>query len=94
MGPEENPLASNSPKADMRSSGEIKRDIRRTRGRLDDTLEDLNERLSPRSLISDLLNWFESRGGSGPSESMYRGYHNVVRRVKENPIPAVLIGGE
>jgi len=92
MGPEENPLASNPPKEDMRSSSEIKRDIRRTRGRLDNTLENLNERLSPRSLVNDVLDWFESRGGSGPSQSMYRGYRNVVRHVKENPIPAALVG--
>jgi uncharacterized protein DUF3618 len=92
MGPEQDPLASNPPKEDTRSSSEIKSDIRRTRGRLDDTLEDLNERLSPRSLVNDVLSWFESRGGSGSGESLNRGYRNVVRHVKANPMPALLIG--
>jgi Protein of unknown function (DUF3618) len=96
MGPAQDPLTSNPPKEDTRSSGEIKSDIRRTRGRLDDTLEDLNERLSPRSLINDVLGWFESHGAhqadSGSGDSLKRGYRNVVRQVKENPMPALLIG--
>ena len=96
MGPEQDPLESNPPKEDTRSSSEIKSNIRRTRDRLDDTLEDLNERLSPRSLINDVLNWFESRGteytGTGSGDSLNRGYRSVVRQVKKNPMPALLIG--
>ena len=96
MGPEQNPLASNSSKDDTRSSSEIESDIRQTRGRLDDTLENLNERLSPRALINDVLSWFEAQGAhqpsGGPSESLKRGYRNVIRQVKENPMPALLIG--
>jgi hypothetical protein len=96
MGPEQDPLASNSPKEDTRSSSEIESDIRRTRGRLDNTLENLNERLSPRALINDVLSWFEAQGahqtGSRAGESLTRGYRNVIRQVKENPMPALLIG--
>jgi hypothetical protein len=96
MGPEQDPLASNSPKEDTRSTGEIKSDIRRTRGRLDDTLENLNERLSPRSLINDVLSWFEARGadqtGVRSGDSLKRGYRSVIRQVKDNPMPALLIG--
>jgi uncharacterized protein DUF3618 len=96
MGTEQNTLASDPRKEDTRSSSEIKSDIRRTRDRLDDTLENLNERLSPRALINDVLSWFESRGvhqtGSGSVDSFNRGYRNIVRQVKENPVPALLIG--
>jgi len=96
MGPEQDPLASNQPKEDTRSTGEIKSDIRRTRGRLDDTLENLNERLSPRSLINDVLSWFEGRGadrtGVKSGDSLRRGYRNVIRQIKDNPMPALLIG--
>jgi uncharacterized protein DUF3618 len=96
MGPEQDSPAVNSPKEDTRSSSEIESNIRRTRDRLDDTLENLNERLSPRALMNDILNWFESRGvhqaGSGSADSLGRGYRNVVREVKQNPLPAVLIG--
>jgi hypothetical protein len=96
MGSEQDPLASNPPREDTRSSSEIKSDIRRTRGRLDDTLENLNERLSPRSIINDVLSWFETQGtdqtGNRPGSSLKRGYRNVIRQVKENPMPALLIG--
>jgi hypothetical protein len=92
MGSEQDPLTSNPPKEDTRSSSEIKSDIRRTRGRLDDTLENLNERLSPRSIINDVLSWFETQGTDQTGNSLKRGYRNVIRQVKENPMPALLIG--
>lgn len=96
MGSEQDSLASNPPKEDTRSTGEIKSDISRTRGRLDDTLDNLNERLSPRSLINDVLGWFESQGahetGSASAASLKRGYRKVIRQVKDNPMPALLIG--
>jgi hypothetical protein len=63
---------------------------------LDDTLENLNERLSPRSIINDILSWVESQGtdqtGKRSGNSLQRGYRNVIRQVKENPMPALLIG--
>jgi hypothetical protein len=95
MGSEQNPLTSSPPEEDRRSTSEIKGDIRRTRDRLDDTLEILNERLSPRSLINDFLSWFESgahRTGSESGVLLRRGYGNVARQIRENPIPALFIG--
>ena len=93
MGSEQDSLATSLPPEDTRSSSDIKSDIRRTRSRLDDTLENLNERLSPRSLINDVLSWFESQGSQQTNTgSLKRGYQNVIRRVKEQPMPALLIG--
>ena len=93
MGSEQDSLATSLPTEDTRSSSDIKSDIRRTRSRLDDTLENLNERLSPRSLINDALSWFESQGSQQTNTgSLKRGYQNVIRRVKEQPMPALLIG--
>lgn len=96
MGTEPNSLTSVPPEEDKRSSSEIESDIRRTRDRLDDTLERLNERLNPRSLINDVLSWFESqdahRTGNESSVWLRRGYRKVVRQIKEKPIPALLIG--
>ena len=96
MGTEPNSLTSIPAEEDRRSSSEIESDIRQTRDRLDDTLERLNDRLSPRSLINDLLSWFDSqdahRTGSESSVWLRRGYRNVVRQIKENPVPALLIG--
>jgi Protein of unknown function (DUF3618) len=84
-----------APREDARSTGEIKSDIRRTRDRLDETLDILNERLSPRSILNDILSWFESQAGktsSGAADSLKRGGRGVVRQIRENPIPSVLIG--
>jgi Protein of unknown function (DUF3618) len=96
MGPEQDSLRSTPPNEDTRSSSEIKGDIRQTRDRLDNTLETLNQRLSPRSLVNDVLSWLEGRGGSQPgggsSDSLQRGYQSVVRQIKENPMPALIIG--
>jgi hypothetical protein len=93
MGSEQDSLATSLPPEDTRSSSDIKSDIRRTRSRLDDTLENLNERLSPRSLINDVLSWFESQGSQQTNTgSLKRGYQNVIRRVKEQTMPALLIG--
>ena len=96
MGPEQDSLRATPLKEDTRSSSEIKGDIRQTRDRLDNTLESLNQRLSPRSLINDVLSWFEGYGASttsvGGSDSMKRGYQQVVRHIRENPMPAFLIG--
>src|ERR1700748_3794821 len=95
MGPEQDPLVTDSPAEEMRSTGEIKSDIRRTRDRLDVTLEHLNERLSPRSIMNDVLSWFESQAdnaSSGSADSLSRGCDRVIREIKKNPIPTVLVG--
>jgi ElaB/YqjD/DUF883 family membrane-anchored ribosome-binding protein len=96
MGPEQDSLKTTPLKDDTRSSSEIKGDIRQTRDRLDNTLETLNQRLSPRSLVNDVLSWIEGHGTSqtsgGSSDSLQRGYQNVVRQIKKNPMPALLIG--
>jgi hypothetical protein len=52
MGSEQDSLETSLPAEDTRSSSDIKSDIRRTRSRLDDTLGNLNERLSPRSSLT------------------------------------------
>ncbi len=96
MSPEQDSLRATAPNEDTRSSTEIKGDIRQTRDRLDNTLESLNQRLSPRSLVNDVLSWLEGRGGSraggGSSDSLKRGYQSVVRQIKENPMPALMVG--
>ena len=68
MGPEQS-LMTNQELHDQesRSSTEIESDIRQTRGRMDATLDELNDRLSARSLLNSALDWCESRAvGSRP----------------------------
>lgn len=76
-----------------RSSTEIESDIRQTRGRMDATLDEIGNRLSARSLLNSALDWWESRGADNRSGSAAKDtYETVARRVKENPIPALLVG--
>ena len=94
MGPEQS-LMTNQELHDQesRSSTEIESDIRQTRGRMDATLDELNDRLSARSLLNSALDWWESRGvGSRPVGATKDTYQSVARYVKENPIPSLLVG--
>ena len=76
-----------------RSSTEIESDIRQTRGRMDATLDELSGRMSARSLLNSALDWWESRnaGAPGPNATS-EAYQTVARRVRENPMPSLLIG--
>lgn len=76
---------------DTRDAREIENDIRATRGDMDQTLDRLNERLSPRSLINSALNWFESKP-SGQQGVVSEKSSDILRTVKENPVPALLAG--
>lgn len=76
-----------------RSSTDIESDIRQTRGRMDATLDEIGNRLSARSLLNSALDWWESRPADNRSGGAARNtYETVARRVKENPIPALLVG--
>ena len=76
-----------------RSSTEIESDIRQTRGRMDTTLDELGDRLTARSLLNSALDWWESRGvGARTGGATKDTYQSVARYVKENPIPALLVG--
>lgn len=79
-----------------RDSREIKRDIERTRGAMDETLDELGERLNPRNLLDDVIGLFRSdstrdtaqRAGDVAGEFA----QNLGRQVRENPIGVTLVG--
>src|ERR1700752_51658 len=78
---------------ESRSSTEIESDIRQTRGRMDETLDKLGDRLTARSLLNSALDWGESRGsGARPGEATKDTYQSLARYVKENPVPSLLVG--
>ncbi|MGV3531073.1 MAG: DUF3618 domain-containing protein, partial [Chthoniobacteraceae bacterium] len=54
---------------DPRSSEQIRSEIRRTRGRMDETLDELGDRLTLRSIVNTALDWYESRD-SGSSQGI------------------------
>ena len=76
-----------------RSSTEIESDIRQTRGRMDANLDELGDRMTARSLLNSALDWWESRSvGVRTGNATKDTYQTVARYVKENPIPALLVG--
>ncbi len=48
-------------KTDTRSSQQIQQDIRDTRSGMDNTLDRLNDRLSPRSILNGVMDWFDHK---------------------------------
>jgi hypothetical protein len=80
-------------------SDDIQDDIHRTRERIDETLEAIKEQLSPGELMKQLFGYFrQGKDGGGmhvrekAREKAGEALSSVARAVKENPIPAALIG--
>jgi ElaB/YqjD/DUF883 family membrane-anchored ribosome-binding protein len=79
-------------KQEPRSSTEIESDIQKTRGRMDAALDELGDRLTARSLLNSALDWWESRGSVRTDRATRDAYQGLVRFVKENRVPSVLVG--
>ena len=70
-----------------RSSGEIDREVRRTRMELRDTLDEVHEALSPRRWVDERSEYLRHRGAG----DMVVGFARVA---SEHPIPfALMLGG-
>lgn len=82
---------------DGASTDQIRRDIRHTRGEMDETLDELGERLHPRRLLDELLDLLSPKDGTGSSaaetvsRSLKRGGKSVSKYARENPIPTLLM---
>jgi hypothetical protein len=79
MGREEGEVMSAS-HAGERSSDEIRRDIERTRSEMDETVDALEQRLSPGQMLDEAWHLLKSQGG---------GAGDVVR---DHPVPLALMG--
>jgi hypothetical protein len=76
-----------------RSSGQIAADIRETRSRMDSTLDQLGNRLTPRSLLNSAFDWWESpASGSQGSVAARKAVVGLARQARSHPMPALLIG--
>ena len=92
MDPKQNEVEGNG--LENASSEEIRDSIRGTRRGMDDTLNELGERLHPRHLLDDVLDLF--RGNSGSSNKLAQTSKDVGRTIsrelREHPLPALLVG--
>ncbi|TVV76466.1 DUF3618 domain-containing protein [Sphingomonas solaris] len=64
---------------------QIERDLARTRARMDNRLDELQDRLSPGQLVNDAFAYF--KGGDGADFTQ-----DVLGKLKANPLPAALTG--
>lgn len=79
------------------SSEEIRDEIRGTRREMNDTLDELGDRLHPRHLLDDVIDLFKGSDAGGQSrEQLFRASQKVGRGIAEqvrvHPLPAVLAG--
>src|SRR5690606_17572664 len=85
------------------NSREIEQDIERTRQEMDETLDEISERLNPRHLLDEVLDMFRSEGtnrgrqyaarqakSAGKKAARVAG-KQMARTVKEHPLPSMLI---
>jgi ElaB/YqjD/DUF883 family membrane-anchored ribosome-binding protein len=86
-----------------KSNEAIEADIHETRQRMDQTLDRLIDRLQPRHLLNDLLDFWQSRRSRrGPGdghhiaesirENTRKASQTLVHQVRDNPVPSLLIG--
>jgi ElaB/YqjD/DUF883 family membrane-anchored ribosome-binding protein len=83
------------------SNSAIEAEISQTRRRMDTTLDRLADRLQPRHLLNDLVDFWHSRRsrhGDGHHiaeavrENTRKAGQTLVHQVRDNPVPALLIG--
>lgn len=80
----------------------LRSDIDVTRRRMDDTIDALGDRMQPRHLFDEVLGYFRRSSSDGDNrlshmrDSVSQGantaVHAVVDTVKQNPLPALMIG--
>src|SRR5688500_17855577 len=97
MASESNQMSSSSYGGENRSAAQIQREIRETRAEMDQTVDALGERLRPRHLLDDLLDYLQGDGGGagsagGMRQSVKDAGWKVVDKLKQHPVPAALIG--
>jgi len=81
-----------------RDADDIRDDIQHRRERMDRTLDLLSDKVSPRSILADLFDWWDgdSPSDDGKRDQLMRGGkragRKVLRALRDNPLPAALIG--
>jgi ElaB/YqjD/DUF883 family membrane-anchored ribosome-binding protein len=72
--------------SDHRSPERIEADIERTREEMSETLDAIQQKLSPGRMVDDVMQYFKS---SNPDDNFTV---NLVDSIKRNPIPIALVG--
>jgi Protein of unknown function (DUF3618) len=75
----------------QRTTSEIERDLDRTRAEMSQTIDALQERLSPGQLFEQGMRYFYSGGGRSFTDGAAEFAQNFGRAVRDNPIPFALV---
>jgi len=92
-----------NPSTETSESEVIRSDIEQTRESMDRTLDKIGEKITPRHLLDQFLDFFRSHNGSAVSETAgsvltsvgkgaERAANGIVTVVREHPVPTILIG--
>jgi hypothetical protein len=76
------PQASTDPGS--RSSAELEREVRQSRAEVEDTLDAIQDRLSPGQLLDQVTHYVRDNGGEFA--------RNFGQMVRQNPVPAAMVG--
>lgn len=74
-----------------RTSGDIERDIERTRAEMSHTIDAIQERLSPGQLVDQAFHYFQSGSGRGLTDGASQFAQNLGRAIRDNPVPVALV---
>ena len=75
----------------QRSTSEIERDLDRTRAEMSQTINAIQDRLSPGQLFEQGMRYFYSGGGRSFTDGAAEFAQNFGRAVRDNPIPFALV---
>jgi len=75
----------------QRSASEIERDLDRTRAEMSQTIDAIQERLSPGQLFEQGMRYFYSGGGRSVTDGAAEFAQNFGRAIRDNPIPFALV---
>jgi hypothetical protein len=75
------------------SSSEVHKDIKRIRGQMDHTLEEIGDYLHPKHALDYLVDSFSAGSAAGSKEKVQEFARQGLGALKRHPGPAVLLGG-
>jgi hypothetical protein len=75
----------------QRSASDIERDLDRTRAEMSQTIDAIQDRLSPGQLFEQGLRYFSSGGGRSFADGATEFAQNFGRTIRDNPIPFALV---
>jgi len=70
---------------DHKSAAQLEREVQAQRSRLENTIDEISERLSPGQLVDQVMEYAKSSGGADFA-------NNFGRSLRDNPMPVALLG--